>query len=167
MSTIAKAGDFFAIPLSPDFWGCGVVALERKKELYLVIFEETFESLDGLNKVNIEELTPFFSSSSLDAKIWNDHWPVIGKGLNVSALEQPIYKVEEGGRLIAESFDGKRRFLIGEHEAANIPYRKVVAPVRLENALKAHHGLINWNPIYDELRYFLVQSANRSLIKSG
>ena len=60
----------------------------------------------GLNKVNIEELTPFFSSSSLDAKIWNDHWPVIGKGLNVSALEQPIYKVEEGGRLIAESFDG-------------------------------------------------------------
>ncbi|WP_284530450.1 hypothetical protein [Microbacterium sp. T2.11-28] len=38
-------------------------------------------------------------------------------------------------------------------EIEQLPYRKVVAPVRLERALRAAHGLEPWLDHYDELHY--------------
>ncbi len=163
MSVTAKAGDLFAVPLSPTAWGVGVVARKWKSELYLVLFEEKFDDLEKIRTVQVEGLTPCLASSSLDAKIWHGHWPVMREGLDTSTLVQPIYKVEEASGMIAESFDRKFRLPIDANVANHLSYRKGVAPVRLENALKAHHGLGQWDAIFDELGYGLVIASTRAV----
>lgn len=163
MSIAAKVGDLFAVPLSPTAWGAGVVARKWKSELYLVFFKEQFNDLDKIRIVEIGALTPCLASSSLDAKIWHGHWPVVREGIDTSILVQPIYKVEEPGGMIAESFDRKYRCAIDADTAELLTYRKVVAPVRLENALKACHGIGQWDSIFDELSYDLAVASTRVL----
>ena len=160
MNVVAKVGDFFAIPLSSTVWGCGVVARKWKSELYLVLFEETFNNLEKIREVEINRLTPCLASSSLDAKIWHGHWPVMHERADVSKLAQPIFKVAEANKVIAESFDRKFRRPIDVEIANQLSYRKGVAPVRLENALRAHHGISEWDKIFDELRYDLAIAVN-------
>jgi len=46
-------------------------------------------------------------------------------------------------------------------ETEALRLRTVVAPVRLENALKAHNGVGGWDPKYDELRYSYVLESSR------
>lgn len=50
-----------------------------------------------------------------------------------------------------------------EDEIDRLSYRKVVAAVRLENALKAHFGLKDWDPIFDEMRIVPPDRQSRNL----
>lgn len=161
MSITAKVGDLFSVPLGPASWGVGVVARKWKSELYLVLFKERFDALEKVGSVEIETLTPLFASSSLDAKIWHGHWPVVREGVDISMIVQPVYKVEEPSGIVAESFDRKFRREIDAHIAEQLNYRKGVAPVRLENALKAYHGLAQWDSAFDELSYDLAIASDR------
>jgi hypothetical protein len=157
----AKVGDLFSVPLNSEFWGVGIVSGRWKSELYLILFKEKFDSIDKLRNVDIESLTPLFSSSSLDAKIWHGHWPVVRVGVDTSRFVQPIYKIEEPIGFVAESFDRTIRRAIDPTLAEHFALRKGVAPVRLENALKAFHGLVPWDSVFDELKYDLAVTSNR------
>lgn len=164
MSIDAKIGDLFSIPLNTTgSYGLGIVAGKYKSELYLVLFEERFDDSLTIAKVQVSTLTPLFASSSLDAKIWHGHWPIVREGIDTSEIAQPVYKVEEPSGFIAESFDRKFRKVIDINVAKQLNYRKGVAPIRLENALKAHHGLAQWDNIFDELSYTTVMKSNQIL----
>ena len=58
-----------------------------------------------------------------------------------------VYKVEEPVGLVAESFDGTMRWPISADVANRLGFRKGIAPVGLEKALKAHHSLGVWGRI--------------------
>ncbi len=152
MSVIVNQGDVFLIPLDAKWYGVGVVASKWKGELYLVLFSERTVSKSAVD-APLASFTPVLASSSLDAKLWHGHWPIVGKLARLSSLMQPIYKVEERGGIVAESFDRSQRIPVSDGDAKHLHYRKTVAPIRLENALKAFHGLIPWIPAFDELRY--------------
>jgi hypothetical protein len=49
-------------------------------------------------------------------------------------------------------FSGERRRAATAAEAASLPIRKIVAPVRLERALRAALGMEPWLEPFDELR---------------
>ena len=168
MSISAKVGDVFLVPLDSQTNGVGVVAAKWKEELYLVLFAERIESAMSHSSIDIDRLTPYLASSSLDAKIWHGHWPVVQSGVNVSALIQPFYKVEERSGWVLESFDRKIRRNITAINSQSLDYRKTVAPVRLESALKASFKLAEWDPIYEELKYERISESElkgRALIK--
>ena len=148
-----RTGDLFSIPLDATSMGLGVVAGKWNAELYLVLFKERFNDLTLASKAQLEELTPVFASSSLDAKLWHSHWIIVRRDVDVSMIKQPIYKVEESGEVIAESFDRKFREIIGVDAAKNLNYRTTVAPIGIEKALMAYHGLESWNPMYDKFNY--------------
>lgn len=163
MGTTARTGDLFSIPLSGTSSGVGVVAGKWKSELYLVVFKEKFEGAAELEGVQPAYLTPLFASSSLDAKIFHGHWPLIQRDTDVSIVAQPIYKVEEPTGVFAESFDRKVRTAISSDIAQALSYRKGVAPVRFENALKAYHGIGQWDPVFEELGYENVLRSHEAL----
>jgi len=150
-------GDIFNVPIVGDAFGIGIVASSHHSELYLVIFRETFRV--GTFPNNVSALKPLIASSSLDAKIWHGDWQIIGHTKEVRNIVQPIYKVREPNGWIAESFDESQRFQITQEIASRLSYRKCVAPVRLERALKAHAGHGIWEPDYDELLYTKVLTS--------
>lgn len=160
MNISAKIGDLFCIPLDATSFGAGVVAGKWQSELYLVLFKEVFADSQAFGELGAGSLTPIFASSSLDAKIWHGHWPLITRNADISWIVQPLYKVEEPGGTVAESFDRKFRRSINPSAAARLRYRRSVAPVRLENALKAYHGYKVWEPAFDELAYEKVVESN-------
>jgi hypothetical protein len=156
MGIRTKIGDLFSVPLDGRKAGLGIVASMWNSELYLILFKEVFEA-DAIPKnLDIKSLQPFIASSSLDAKIWHGHWPIIANSKNLEWVIQPTYKIKEPIGWVAESFDRKQRMRISDELAEGLKYRKCVAPVRLEKALKAHNGYVEWNPIYDELLYSTV-----------
>lgn len=167
MTITINIGDLFSIPIDATRYGIGLVAGKWKSELYLVLFKEQFDGVADINAMEVEKFTPILASSSLDAKLWHGHWPIIRHGVDTVNIAQPIYKIEEPGGIIAESFDRKYRQPIDSYVAKNLNYRKVIAPVRLENALKAYHGLRDWEAIYEGLVYQnIVQSRDAFLANS-
>lgn len=163
MGVRVKTGDLFCVPLNDAAFGLGVIAAGWRSELYIVLFAETIASPQAAD-VNTASLTPLLASSSLDAKLFVGDWPILRRGTDSAAFSQPIYKVEEPDT-IAESFDRKLRTPISANVAERVQYRKGVAPVRLEDGLKAHHG--EWLAHFDELLYINVLHSNTVLTESG
>ena len=153
MGVRAKPGDLFLIPLEDKVHGVGVVAAKWKSELYLVVFSETVADAGALVDLGVETLTPLFATSSLDAKLWHRHWPIVKRCESLGGIQQPIYKVQESSGWVAESFDRSFRVAVGEDVAAELRFRKCVAPIRIERGLKAHAGDGDWLPAYDDLLY--------------
>jgi hypothetical protein len=65
----------------------------------------------------------------------------------------PAFKVAIGGPedMYVEDFSGQKRRPATHAEAEILPYRTVVAPVRLERALRAKFGLAPWLEAYSDL----------------
>ncbi|MDR6860705.1 hypothetical protein [Variovorax guangxiensis] len=166
MGVRVKTGDLFCVPLDDAAFGLGIIAAGWRPELYIVLFAETVASPQAAD-VNTASLTPLLASSSLDAKLFVGDWPILRRGTDSAAFSQPIYKVEEPDGTIAESFDRKLRIPISANVAERLQYRKGVAPVRLEKALKAHHGFGEWLAHFDELLYINVLRSNTVLTESG
>jgi hypothetical protein len=77
----------------------------------------------------------------------------VKRGQSLGGIRQPIYKVQETSGWVAESFDRCFRTAVGDEVAAKLRFRKCVAPIRLERALKAHVRDGDWLPAYDDLLY--------------
>ena len=151
MAKKLREGDIFSIQISEDQYSVGCVASRWRKEFYFVLFEEIFQ-FSHLPE-SVFGLTPCIASSSLDAKIHHGHWVVYANDSNEVNFPQPLYKVEESTGYVVESFDRKTRYKLNRENAGNFKYRKCVAPVRLEKAIKAFHGFEEWVEMFDELRY--------------
>lgn len=98
-----------------------------------------------------------FASLTLDAKLYHGDWAIIGNVTNnLANIKLPLSKVRISGEMHIESHDGRWSRHATPEEAEQLRFRKTVAPVRLEKALKAHYGILEPHPAYDELRYDLV-----------
>lgn len=161
MSISCSRGDVFSVPLHGDSFGIGIVASSVHSELYILMFSETFR--DRTLPTDVCALEPLIASSSLDAKIWHGDWQIIGQTKDFGNIVQPIYKVREHEGWVAESFDESQRFHITPEVANRLSYRKCVAPIRLERALKAYAGYGAWEPEYDELLYTAVLRSRSAL----
>jgi hypothetical protein len=163
MGVKANVGDVFLIPLEDSGFGLGQVAGDWKGELYLLIFEHTYDTRD-VDPECVLAAAPLFAALSLDAKIHNGDWPVIVRVTdNLAQIPQPVFKVDQGGRMFLESRDRSVSRPVTQAEEESLRLRTVVAPVRLENALKALNGIGEWNPRYEELRFTYALESSRML----
>jgi hypothetical protein len=149
--TKPAVGDVFLVPLDGDRYGIGQIAGDWKGELYVVIYDKVVSHEASSADVEMGEL--LFAALTLDAKLHHGDWPVIGNRRdNIAALPQPWFKVTMDGAPHTEARDRSVLRRSTPNEEATLKLRTVVAPVRIENALKALHGLGEWNPRFDELR---------------
>lgn len=83
---------------------------------------------------------------SLDAKIAADQWVVLGNEPVPQDVPLPAYKEIVGSpdQVDVVDYSGQRRRRAVGREADLLPNRIVVAPIRLEKALRAMHGLEPW-----------------------
>ena len=153
MSQKAHVGDVFLVPIDGSRRGIGQIAGDWKGELYVVIFDAVYGD-ENVDPKSVVTATPLFAALSLDAKIHNGDWRIIGNVTeNLDGIPQPVFKVNQDGEVFLESRDRSANRQASSKEAEALRLRTVVAPVRLEKALKAYNGVGDWNTRYDDLRY--------------
>ena len=116
----------------------------------------------GASPADIDNAPLQFAALTLDAKIHHGDWPIIGnRKENIGTIPQPWFKVWVEGQTYVEARDRSVIRPATTEEATALRLRTVVAPVRLEKALKAFHGIGEWQPRFDELRAeYAAESAN-------
>jgi hypothetical protein len=159
----AHVGDVFLIPVDSTRFGVGQIAGDWKGELYVVIYDKILSG-DKPEPECVSGAKPLFAALSMDAKIHHGDWPIIGNVTgNLEHIPQPVFKVDQGGKVFLESRDRSISRPASSSEAERLKLRTVVAPVRLENAFKAHNGVGEWHPRYDELRAEYAFDSSRVL----
>ncbi|HEY5711012.1 MAG TPA: Imm26 family immunity protein [Allosphingosinicella sp.] len=158
--TKLKVGDVFLLPLNGAHFGIGQIAGNWKGEFYVVVYDKLV--LRDASPVELNGAGIQFAALTLDAKFHHGNWPVIGHCQdNVAEIPQPWFKVGVAGETHIESRDRSVTRRATATEEATLRHRTVVAPVRIENAFKALHGIGEWNSRYDDLRSdYAFESAN-------
>jgi hypothetical protein len=141
-------GDVFSVPLDGERFGLGqVVATYGKDAYFFALFEPAFARGEQLDFGEALRAPVALLALSLDAKVAPGDWVVVGNQPVADEVPLPAFKEMVGGpdRVDVVDFSGERRRRARGEEAEWLPNRKIVAPVRLEKALRAKHGLEPWN----------------------
>jgi len=151
-----KVGDVFTIPIDENRLGLGqIINKPNKDSLIIVVYDFSFdkEIIPSLN--GLEEYKILLLGQTLDAKLYHKHWIVIGNNdKNITSIYLPYYKLGTPPKdIYIVNFKGETLRRATIHEFNTLNYQSIVAPVRYENALKAHFNLLNWDDIYDDLLY--------------
>ena len=157
MNTKPKVGDVFLVPLDEvSAAGGHVISIREGEELYLAVFDQRLK-LNETDPIVAIGGSPVFLTLSFDAKFWHGNWPIIGNRADLTErYPQPNYKIKHAGVMSLESRDRKilRPALFNELEI--LRYRSVAAPVIIEDAIRAHFGIGEWDDNNDE---FLAEYA--------
>ena len=149
-----KTGDVFAVPIDEARVGVGqIVATYGKDAYYFAIFDVTASDLGSIDLEQAPQQRVVFLALSLDAKLAAGHWSIVGHRPVREGMPLPAFKETVGSpdRIDVVDYSGERRRPAQAAEVELLSNRKVVAPVRLEKALRAKHGLEPWTEAYSDL----------------
>src|SRR5438094_7044256 len=160
-----KLGDVFEVPINESQVGYGQVAGQRFTSYLLAIFKTAYRRGEHpeLSRITADDIA--FLAESLDAKIWNGDWAIVGNlPPDRSRIRLPVYKVTVGNinSWFVESYDGSQRRPARPDELNVMGLRTVVAPVRLEKALQACDDARPWQPTWHHLQYSGGSAAGES-----
>jgi hypothetical protein len=156
---VASEGDVFLIPIGDGDYALGQIAGSWNDELYLVVFEiRTGQSEARPDLVAGAE--PFLAALSLDAKLWNGDWPIIGNFRdNLGGIAEPMFRVMQNGAPYVESRDRSIYRPARGNEFARLQFRAIASPAVVEDAVKARFGFEKWLPGYDRYLYGYVLNS--------
>ena len=154
-----NVGDVFTIPLNESEIGFGQCVTPHKNTSGGFVIA-VFPIKQHKNKaIFIEEIVkhkPIFLGFTFDAKLYHKEWVIIGNYTsNIKELKLPynrlgtppdeIYLTDVESNIVAE---------ISEDIFNVLSYKTEIAPIRYENALKAHFGMQEWKvEDYDKILY--------------
>lgn len=165
MDPKVRIGDVFLIPIDGLRWGGGQIAGNWKGELYIIIFDALYSD-EAIDPESVVAAKPLLAALSLDAKLHHGDWRIIGNvKANLGRFPQPVFKVNQDGAIFVESRDRSATRLASSAESEALRLRTVVAPVRLENALRAHNGIGDWDPKYDDLLYRYALESSQYVVR--
>ena len=157
-------GDAFSIPLDERRFGLGQIVETYGRDAYFfAVFEDVFVDGEYIDLAEAVRRPVVLLALSLDAKIAAGDWVILGSQPVADSMPLPAFKEMVGtpDRVDVVDYSGRRRRRARGEEAEWLPNRKIVAPVRLEKALKAKHGLEPWNDAYAALEPSLVGTTAR------
>jgi hypothetical protein len=149
-----KTGYAFTVPIDESRVGVGqVVATYGKDAYYFAIFDAVAPDAASVDLERALLGRVIFLALSMDAKLAAGHWHIVGNRPVREGMPLPAFKESVGGpeRIDVVDYSGEQRRPAQGAEAELLPNRKVVAPVRLEKALRAKHGLEPWIEAYTDL----------------
>jgi len=148
-------GDVFTFPVGDEHLGVvQVVGIYAKDVLYFAVFEPV--ALPLLTGVPEDATTTqvLFLAPSLDALIHVGRWKYAANSPVQCGSLLPAYKetLGVGSHVNVVDFSGELRRPASEAEADRLTNRVVVAPIRIEKAVRAHCGLEPWHDAFDRLK---------------
>jgi hypothetical protein len=151
-------GDVFRMPVDEQHVGYGQIVHrwgDSGGHYYFAIFAgvdpaDSEPDLDDIVKRPVTLL-----ALSLDALLWHGVWQVVGRRDVVpAAISWPAYKegVSPQGSYEIVDYTGELRRPATEGEAEELPFRSIVALIRVQRAFLALNGVGEWDDAYDALR---------------
>ena len=165
-----EVGDVFSIPIDDERLAYGqLVASWRSSggHFYVAVFERIYRrdeepSLDAVVREPLALL-----ALSMDALLVHGHWQVVGRqDVDPTRIPWPAYKegIMPPGTFDVVDHTGERRRRATDDEAETLPFRSVVAPIRLEKAIRALHGMEPWDDVYERLRPVAEDQTSAALL---
>jgi hypothetical protein len=150
-----QVGDVVAIPLGDGRFGVAQAAAKYLKDGFsFQIFNALFPSLPSEQQAR-EALDSGvrLAGLSLDALVYHGRWPIVARQ-RPRHVGLTVYREVRGtpDNVFLVDFHGSRARPITPEEELAVPYRTTVAPIRLQNALRADAGLIEWDDSFNKLR---------------
>lgn len=149
-----QIGDVFVIPIDRERVGIGqVVGKHGGSDYYFAIYDWTGSPPGQAELSQVLRERVLFLALSLDGKLHAKHWTIVGQEAIPGSIKLPAYKMSVGypPQFFVVDHSGKLRRPAKAEEVEVLPYRTVVAPVRLEKALRAKCGLEPWHEDYSAL----------------
>lgn len=142
--TRAEIGDVFRVLVSNEHSGFGQILAKYESEMLLIVLFSVFHNTDSLPLLSsIIDSEPLYIVNSLDAKLWNGEWQILGNiPPNYSRFPLPKYKVHVEGVSHVESYDGLHRRRASDLEWQSLAFRKCFSPQVLQDALKDKLGTL-------------------------
>jgi hypothetical protein len=147
-------GDVFRLRIDSERVGYGqVVGVYQRSAYYFAIYKEPHDDTSGADVAEIVRGEIALLALSLDALLHHGRWEIVGNA-PPPPITWPVYKEATAvGSFVAVDHSGRVLRELDAAEAAELPVRSVVAPIRVQNAFAALHGAESWNPKYEQLRY--------------
>jgi hypothetical protein len=153
-------GDIFTIPLGNNEVGFGqVVSPYNKKSGGFMMATFNFKCSDEYSIIKMEDICKnevLFLGLTFDAKIYHKDWIILGNyKANIESIKMPFYRLgTPPNDIFMVNYKGDKIRPINEQEFNKLTYRTEIAPIRYENALKAHYKIQEWiSEDYDKLLY--------------
>jgi Immunity protein 26 len=153
-----RVGDVFSIPVDDDRVGYGQIVStwgESGGQFYFAVFDGAYPSDEEPDFEAVLANPVILLALSMDALLVHGHWQVFGNAeVDLDRIPWPAYKegVSPPGAFDVVDASGQRRRSAADDEAARLPFRTVVAPIRVEKAFRALNGTEPWDEAYDALR---------------
>lgn len=157
-------GDVFTLPVDEDRVAYGqVVAAYGDDARYFAVFERLYRRAERPATSVVVQDRIALLALSLDAKFRSGEWSVVGHEPVSDDVPLPAYQEIVGSpdRVDIVDYSGTRRRQCTPEESRQLGRRTVVAPVRLQKALRAKHGLEPWETSYSKLQPDEATSASR------
>lgn len=159
-----RVGDVFTVPVDESRISVGQIVGKHTEHGYYFAAFDTFYSRDeplDIDKAISHRL--LFLILSLDAKLFHGDWTVFGNRQVSKDIPLPAYKeeIQSADDVYVVDYTGTKKRPATNEEADLLPFRKFIAPVRLEKALRAKAGLAPWIEAYSEMAPDLVTSTRR------
>jgi hypothetical protein len=149
-----QIGDVFRLAIDSRRVGYGqIVGTYKRDAYYFAIFEKPHERDESVDLQTVVNGEVALLALSFDALLSRGDWEVVGNR-PPPQLVWPVYAESVApGVFDAVDHSGTVRRRVGATEAATLPTRSLVSPIRVQNAFRALHGIAPWNDAYDRLRY--------------
>lgn len=141
-------GDVFQIPIDDARVGYGQVIAQHLSSYLVALFKTARPAEEAVNVPSIISDDVAFFAETLDAKLWNRDWPVVG---NVppdwSRIQLPNYKVAFGraDNMHVEAYDGKRHRPATQQEIQILRFRTVCSARHVQQAFQGFQHTISSN----------------------
>lgn len=149
-----SVGDVFTIQIDAGRRGIGqIVEKFGRNAYYLAVFDSAWPIDVPIDLDQAIRSRVMFLALSLDAKFHVGDWTVIGNRPSDLNRLLPAFRelsvTPEGTKIV--DYSGRQQRPATVEESTRVPFRKIVAPVRLEKGLRARFGLLPWIEEYSEL----------------
>lgn len=151
-------GDVFAVPLDDELVGYGQIVRRWGSSgghFYFALFEGCYRRDESPDLRLVLSQPVAILALSMDPLLVHERWRVVGReSIDRDSLPWPAYKlgVMPPGTFEVVDYTGERRRPATDKEVKALPFRTVVAPIRLERALQALCGYGEWKDAYEALR---------------
>ena len=154
MANRVNVGDVFEITLDDRRKVYGqVVGKYRNDGYYLAVFDRVLDREQSPPLELVLDAPVSLLALSFNAKLANGQWPIVGRADVADDMPLPAYKEAVGSpdNVQVVDYSATHRRPATADEARALPNRTLVAPIRLEKALRALQELEPWRSDYDAL----------------
>ncbi|MET9153772.1 hypothetical protein [Streptomyces griseoflavus] len=151
-----KNGDLLVIPvLDQQYSFAQIVEDLPHGNVLLAVFSELVPDGRVREVANLELEEPVFLLETMDLRIKDGTWSIVGN-LEVSkCIATPVYKVwvDPPGEFRMQDVRGNVGVPISPERASGMKFQKSFSPAVVEAALRGLHGLGPWRSAFEELAF--------------